>query len=97
MVDGIEEIVQQIIFRLTIPKGSFDLDPQLGSDIRSLRNVSSKEINQMAFTLVEQAIMPMDINSILKEVECTSNGEGALDINISLDINSKDVYMEVKV
>lgn len=95
-VDGVEEIVQRAIFRLCIPKGSFSLDKELGSELRSLRNFNLTELNQRAFSMVQQALMPME-RVVVKQVDCKTDGKGILYITMNLEINDKAIFLEVNI
>lgn len=55
---GMQELLQRALIRLTVPQGSFDLDPQLGSRLHLLRAASSGMAEQ-ALDCVREALLPI--------------------------------------
>lgn len=95
-MDGVDEIVQQALFRLSIPKGSFIYDPSIGSDIRSLKKGTTHQMNQQAFAIVEQALIPM-VDVTVENVKCKLDDVGCLFMDIDLIVGDNTAYLEVSV
>lgn len=70
VVNGNEAILQHIITRLMIPRGSFILNPNLGSDLMTLlqRKVTQSTLNQIK-SMVLLAIKPeIDAGNVTDDV-----------------------------
>lgn len=48
-VDGAQQLVQRAMVRLTVPKGKFVLNPQLGSLLHTLGRTAPAQREQLAF------------------------------------------------
>jgi len=68
-IDGAEEIAQRIRLRLTVRRGSFRLDPELGSRLYALPRGDSGRMEQFARESIEEALDPMP-EVRLEEVGC---------------------------
>ncbi len=58
-ISGAEEIAQRIRLRLGIPRGSFPLDPELGSRLFDLPRGSREQMEAAARERIEEALAPM--------------------------------------
>ncbi len=68
-VDGVEEIAQSILLRLSVPRGSFRLDPTLGSRLYALPRGSASQLETFARQAVEEAVAEMP-GVLLTGVSC---------------------------
>lgn len=58
-IDGAEAAAQSILLRLTIPRGSFRLDPSLGSRLYALPRGTAAQMEAFARQAVEEAVADM--------------------------------------
>lgn len=58
-IDGNSELVQQAIIRLTVPKGSFELSPDLGSSFSTLLSIPNNRRQEMALQLAKEALVTL--------------------------------------
>lgn len=68
-IDGVEEVAQRLRLRLTVPRGSFRLDPELGSRLYALPRGDSERMERFARQAVEEALSPMP-EVRLEELSC---------------------------
>ena len=59
-VEGEEELVQRALIRLAVKKGSFFLNPELGSELTLLRRIPSSRWDGEALRLVREALAGLD-------------------------------------
>lgn len=92
-IDGIEEIVQQAMIRLTIPKGSFCYNPELGSDLHTV------DLNQcddnLLYAMVCDALAPMSYIDVISVKRTISGERDSLIITIETKINGKDTTLSL--
>ncbi len=95
-IDGYEEVLQRVLIRLGVKKGSFVYDESLGSQLSTLK-VTDKNINYKALTLVKEALI--DINEVIVDnVYSTLSNDGEnLELNIILSINNKEKEVVITV
>lgn len=53
--EGLEELLQRAKIRLTVPKGAFDYDPELGSRLNTLE-LSGSDLDARALELAQEAL-----------------------------------------
>ena len=58
-IGGMEELAHRIIIRLTVPRGAFSPDPDLGSRLGELPRGTQEEMTQWARYAVEEALSGM--------------------------------------
>lgn len=68
-IEGLEELAQRILIRLTVPRGNFTPNPQLGSRLHQLPRGTPEEMSQWARYAIEEAIYPM-MGVALEAVDC---------------------------
>lgn len=92
---GIQEILQRALIRLTVRKGSFIYDTNLGSDLYELKKTTSTSIKSRALSMVKEALKPMS-NVLVDDVstEFIKSSEN-LKLNVVLRVNNNKKEMEV--
>lgn len=96
VVTGLKEILQQIMIRLTVKKGSFVYNPNLGSDLYKLYQYSS-ELESRAFLMVHEAISDME-DVFLENVTITQDDNDSLtNLKVTVSINSNKEELEVSL
>lgn len=90
---GTNELLQRVFFRLSIKKGSFIYDRNLGSELYKL-NIYEENIESKAMALIKEALIDME-NVIVKDVlaELIDDTSLKLDILLSLNNELKDVVI----
>lgn len=73
-VAGTEEVAQSILLRLSIPRGSFRLDPDLGSRLYALPRGPVTQMESFARQAVEEAVAEMP-GLLLTGVTCRYDAE----------------------
>lgn len=68
-ITGAEEIAQRIRLRLTVRRGSFRLDPELGSRLYALPRGDAAGMERFAREAIEEALAPM-AGVRLEELSC---------------------------
>lgn len=58
-IEGAEEIAQRIQLRLMVRRGSFRLDPELGSRLYAMPRGEEERMEQFAREAIEEALAPM--------------------------------------
>lgn len=66
-VSGREELLQRVLIRLSVKKGSFSLMPGFGSELYKLRTQDGTDLAARARTYANAALLPMglEIESVL--------------------------------
>lgn len=96
-IQGLEEQIQRVLIRLTVPKGSFPLDPSLGSELYALGSRRRGERAQTALLFARDALSPLEgVQAVDAEV-----GEdlptGALNLTFFIEIDGalKSVVIDI--
>lgn len=92
---GIQEILQRALIRLTVRKGSFIYDTNLGSDLYKLKKTASTNIKSRALSMVKEALKPMS-NVLVDDVSTEFiNSSENLKLNVVLRVNNSKKEVEV--
>ena len=84
---GTEELLQRVFFRLSIKKGSFIYDRNLGSELYKL-NIYEENIKSKATSLIKEALIDMK-NVIVKDVVTEIIDDTNLKLYIFLSLNDE--------
>ncbi len=82
-VQGVDELIQRALLRLTTKKGAFALDTALGSELYRLRGSSGEQLTALARGYVEQALLPVNGLSV-EGVACSPTPEGGVQLDVYL-------------
>lgn len=93
---GARELLQRALIRLCVRKGSFALDPALGSELHRLRHSESEWNNRLALSYVQEALQGMPEISVAS-VSCTPGGADNLRVAVSLAVGEELYDLEVNV
>lgn len=89
-----KEILQQVLIRLTVKKGSFIYDPNLGSNLYTIKP-SQGNINNRVLSIVREALAPMS-KIIVDNVNINLNNNGEnLDLKVFISIDNKKREVEI--
>ena len=64
-IGGTEEQIQRALIRLTVKKGSFPLDPELGSQLHLLRDAKRAHWEEQALLYAKEALEKMPGTEVL--------------------------------
>lgn len=95
LIDGPQELLQRAIIRLTVRRGSFAPDPELGSLLHTLRSSPTQDLDAAAGNLVRQALLPLH-GVEATGVRCLRAGD-ALSLQIDLKIGQQSSTVGVTV
>ena len=87
-----EEILQQVLIRLTVKKGSFIYDPNLGSRLYEVKSFRGY-IKNKVLSIVKEAVSPI-AKVVVDDIELINNGEN---INLKVLLSIKDKKREVEI
>lgn len=95
-IHGYEEILQRVLIRLTVKKGSFIYDNSLGSRLYTLK-ASDVNLKERALSLVREALIDVPevtVNDV--QTALSNNGEN-LKLTVILAVNNieKDVVVTI--
>lgn len=96
-ITGAEEIAQRIHLRLAIPRGSFRLDPELGSRLYSLSRGTARQMSERAWEIIEEAISPMAGVRLLKADCRYAPEEDKATIDCRFSWNGQELNMTMEV
>ena len=94
LVTGVRELTQQALILLTVQRGSFALQPELGGNLSQLSKAPSDQVEAMADCLVRQALAPLPQLSV-EEVRCRRE-EGRVSLSIRLMAGEESLALEVE-
>lgn len=86
MIEDMDEILQQIYIRLSVRRGSFAPDPELGSELHTLGGMDPEQLSDRALALVRQALAPIGAVQV-QSVTCTQ-GAGIRDIRVHVQLQA---------
>jgi len=92
--NALERVAGQVVFALTVPKGRFGPDPDLGSELHTLKGYPGGNLNEKAFPLVEQALMPL-AGVTVKKINCTAPQIGTLSLEVKCAYQGENLDLEV--
>ena len=73
--EGARELLERILWKLTVKRGSFPLLPQLGSRLHLLGRAPQREWEALAQQYVREALSDEEVT--VEEVTLSPSGEGA--------------------
>lgn len=91
---GAEELLERVLWKLTVRRGSFPFLPQLGSRLHLLGRAPAKEREALAEQYVSEALADEQVKVTGVEL---SQGEGGADLTVHLDWQGQDLTAAVKV
>lgn len=86
------------MLRLTVKKGSFAYDPQLGSEIYKLAKplrVTPQNERRLALSYAQEALLPIP-GVTAEKAEISFSGPGAMKLSLRLNINQNPYELEVE-
>jgi hypothetical protein len=96
-LEGAEEQAQRIWLRLAIPRGSFRLNPELGSDLYRMPRGSREQMEEFARKAIQDALAPIS-GVRLQQVSCSySQEEDRARVECSLALGGRALELALEV
>lgn len=92
--EGAEELLERVLWKLTVRRGSFPFLPGLGSRLHLLGRAPAKEREALAGQYAREALADEDVT--VTEVKLTQVGQQA-DLTVFLDWQGQELTLTVKV
>ena len=90
--DGAEEILSEVLFRLTARRGAFPLLPELGSEMHRLRGAKPSERQALAREYAVDALADLE-DVAVTDAEVTGRGDG-LAVKVELTWQGEPLAVE---
>ena len=94
-VMGDEELLQRVLFKLTVRRGSFPLMPELGSRLSELLRHKESQRESLARQYVTEALK--DEDNLIVEHVATTPVSGGLRVKVFLKKDSRALNVTVEV
>lgn len=93
---GYEELLQRVLIRLTVKKGSFVYDKSLGSRLYTLK-ATDGNIKERALALVREALIEIPEVAVNDVKIALTNDKESLELTVILAVNNteKEVVMTI--
>ena len=92
---GLRALIQRLLIRLCVPKGSFLPDPELGSELHRLPFQSASQRDRLAIHWAQQALAPEGV--LVKSAACRASGPETLSLSVTVEADGKRYPLEVNV
>lgn len=93
-ITGLPALIQRLLIRLSVRKGSFLPDPQLGSELHRLAG-QGEHANQMALHWAQQALLPEPEAQVL-HAACRLEEDNCLQVAVTVAVGEQKYALEVK-
>ena len=93
-ITGLRALIQRLLIRLSVRKGSFLPDPTLGSELYRLPCSGGEQTNRLALHYAQQALLP-EPGARVEQAVCRLAGEGSLAVSVTVKINNHSYPLEV--
>ena len=95
-VSGVDELLQRALVRLTVKKGTFLYDPELGSRLYTLR-AGGSNVQGTAESMVREALGPIRELTVESVEAAASRDQERMDIRVKLYAGGVKKELEVAV
>ena len=95
-ISGVKEILQKVLIRLNVKKGSFIYDKDLGSNLYKL-SANTKNLQNKARAIVIEALKPIKEVSVLEVLTKLTNLGENVEIHVNLAINEEEREVVITV
>lgn len=95
-LSGSAELIQRALLRLSIKRGSFVLDPTLGSELHRLRGTQTEVMERLALSYAQEALATMPGVSVSR-VAIDRSGRDSINMMVYLTYNEQTYSLEVSV
>lgn len=91
-----QEMIQRVLIRLGVKRGSFGLDRALGSELHKLRRVGGAVMDRVALSYVQEALGDMP-DVMVQSVSCSVHEGGVLTVEVGISHSGREYQLEVEV
>lgn len=91
-----QELVQEAVIRMTVPRGAFAPDPELGSRLRELRGIPGQGLEEEALACVREALAGLS-GVRAQRVNCQVREPGRLELEVWLWVEGEELEVAVEV
>lgn len=95
-ISDVQEILQRVLIRLNVKKGSFIYDKNLGSDLYKL-SANTRNLQNKAKAIVIEALRPIKEVLVLNVVTKLTNLGEDMEIHVNLAVNEKNEEVVISV
>lgn len=95
-IDGDRELIQRALIRLTVKKGCFAPDPDLGSELYKLASVRSGDMTRVALGYAQEALLHMPEISV-SGVRIEQISDDTLRLYVVLSTRNQSYHLEVDI
>lgn len=92
--EGAQELLERVLWKLSVRRGSFPFLPELGSRLHLLGRAPAREREALAGQYVAEALADEDVT--LREVALAQEGQGA-HLTVRMDWKGEELELTVKV
>jgi hypothetical protein len=89
LIGGERELLQRAFIRLTVRKGSFPLDPSLGSELYRLRGVTCGSIYDAALAYARECLITEEYVTADSVTVTTDREQGKLRLDFKLTVSGR--------
>ena len=95
-IQGEDELLQQAVIRLVVPRGALETAPQLGSRFAQLGQVSPQQREERALQMAQEALLPLP-GVCAAWVRCEPGEAGRLTVTVGLQCGgqSQEAVLEI--
>lgn len=93
---GDAELIQRALIRLSVRRGSFAQDPQLGSELYRLRGARPAQLERLALAYAQEALEPMS-GVAATAAEVSRTGRDTLLVAVRVAHRGRSYPLEVEV
>jgi hypothetical protein len=92
-IDGVAELLQRALIRLSVRKGSFPLDLNLGSNLYKLKTsyIEKGVLKSTILRDVKEALAPITQLSVLSIDTLSTNQGERLELTVTMNTSSNDI------
>lgn len=95
-ISGASEAIQQAMIRLSVPKGNFGLDKQLGSRLHTLGSALSKNQEELALEYAREAVLEVPDIRVISAKRVSGDAENLV-LEFQLEYSGEEVPEKFQV
>ena len=96
-ITGARATIQRLLIRLSVRKGAFSPQPNLGSELHKLPLTGGEHRDRLALHYAQQALLPE--GALVEEARCSpaAGAPDTLALSLSVRVGGQSIPLEVKV
>lgn len=96
-IEGADELIQRMLLRLHIRKGSFSLDPQLGSNLHRMPVGEGEACDRLALGYAQEALAPTGASVLSAACTLSPSSPGRLSVRLEVRLDGQTLPLEVEI